>query len=85
MRIWRDVRTYRLRTIRRPNSGTLKEETNRVWRLSLPLTEGIHEFLQLRSPLNLEEHLIIVVGHFDIQVLCCTEIFWFTATGAAVV
>jgi hypothetical protein len=51
----------------------------------LPLTEGIHKLLQLSSTLDLEENLIVIVGHLDIQVLCCTGIFWFTAAGAAVV
>ncbi len=52
----------------------------------MPLAEGIHEFLELCGSLDLEKHLVIVVGHLDVQVFCCPWIFRFaTAARAAVV
>ena len=51
----------------------------------MPLTEGIHEFLELGGSFDLEEDLIIIVGHLDIQVLCCPGVFWLTAARTAVV
>lgn len=36
--------------------------------LSLAVAEGIHQFLQLRSPLDLEEDFVVVVSDFDVEV-----------------
>jgi len=51
------------------DSGTIKEETDGVWRLALPLAKSIHELLQSGCALDLEEHLVVVVRDFDVQVL----------------
>lgn len=61
-----DGSTYCLGTICRANSSAFEEEPNRIWGLALPLTESVHKLLQLGSTLDLEEHLIIVVGNFDV-------------------
>lgn len=37
--------------------------------LALSLAEGIHKFLQLRTPLDLEEDFIIVISNLDVEVL----------------
>ncbi len=52
----------------------------------MPLTESIHELLELGGTLDLEEDLVVVVSHLDVQVLCGAGVFrlaW--ATGAAVI
>jgi len=49
-------------TIRRLNTTSVEEKSDRIGRLSLSLAEGIHKLLQLSGPLDLEEHLVVVVG-----------------------
>lgn len=62
-------RTYSVRRVLRSHSGAVKKETDGGGLLSLPFTEGIHEFLQLSRPLDLEENLIVVIGDLDVEVL----------------
>jgi hypothetical protein len=61
--------TYLIRAVRRLDSASVKEESNRVRRLALSVTEGIHQFLELCRPLDLEEYFVVVVGDFDVEVL----------------
>lgn len=35
----------------------------------MTLTERIHQLLELRRTLNLEEYFVVVIGHFNIEVL----------------
>lgn len=37
--------------------------------LALALAEGIHQLLELRGALDLEEDLVVVVGNLDVEVL----------------
>lgn len=62
------VITYTLRIIRRVDSLPIKEEATRPKFLALPLAERVHELFQLCTALDLEEHLVVPVCHFDIQV-----------------
>ncbi len=62
-------RTYSVRRVLRSHSGAVKKETDGGGLLSLPFTEGIHEFLQLSRPLDLEENLIVVISDLDVEVL----------------
>lgn len=61
--------THRFGVVRRVDALTIEEEADAGRRLALALTESIHELFQLGSPLDLEEDLIVVVGHLDVQVL----------------
>lgn len=63
-----DVITYTLRIVRSVDSLPIKEEATRPEFLALPLTERVHELFQLCTALDLEEHLVVPVCHFDIQV-----------------
>jgi len=47
----------------------VEQESDRVWGLALSLAEGIHQLLQRRGPLDLEEYLVVVIGDLDVQVL----------------
>ena len=47
----------------------LEEEPDRGGRLALALAEGRHELLELGAALDLEEDLVVVVGHLDVEVL----------------
>ena len=51
------------------NTHSLEQESNRGCSLALTLTERIHELLQVGSSLDLEEHLIVAICHFDVQML----------------
>ena len=61
--------TYRLWVVCRLHTLAVKEETHTRNVLALAITERIHEFLELGSPLDLEEHLVVVIRHLDIKVL----------------
>lgn len=61
--------TYRVWSVCRLNTLTLKEEADGVQRLALPLAERSHQLLELRRTLDLEENLVIVVRDLDIQML----------------
>lgn len=59
---------YSLRRVIWPDPCAIKEKTNSRWLLALSLAEGIHKFLQLRTPLDLEKDLVVVICHLDIKV-----------------
>ena len=61
--------THPLGVVGRVDSGAVEEEAHAGEGLSLTLTEGIHELLQLGCALDLEEHLVVVVGDLDVEVL----------------
>lgn len=63
--------TYCIRTVSRLYSIPIKQESDGIRRFALTLAEGIHQLLQRRRPLDLEEDLIIVIRHLDIQVFRC--------------
>lgn len=61
--------THHLRVVCGVDSGAIEEEAHAGGRLALTLTEGVHELLELSGTLDLEEHLVVVVGDLDVQVL----------------
>ena len=58
-------------------STAWEQESDRVGSLALPLAERIHQFLQRRCPLDLEEHLVVVICNLDVEVLADGLSFWF--------
>lgn len=60
------VGTYGVRRVFGAHTGTIEQEPNSRHLLPLPFTEGIHELLQLRGPLDLEEHFVVVIGNLDV-------------------
>lgn len=61
--------TYGVWRIFWAHSRAVEQKTDGGRLLSLALTEGIHEFFQLRRALDLEKDLIMIVGDLDVQVL----------------
>jgi len=59
----------RFRVVAGVDSGAVEEEAHAGEGLALTLAEGVHELLQLGGALDLEEDLVVVVGHLDVQVL----------------
>ena len=59
--------TYSVRSIRRLNTDAVKQEADSACLLALTIAEGIHELLELRSALYLEENLIVVVRDLDVE------------------
>jgi hypothetical protein len=53
----------------------VKEEPNAANVLALTVAEGVHEFAESRRALDLEEHLVVVVGDLDVQMLTLA-LFW---------
>jgi len=53
----------------RLNTAAVEEETNGSGSFALSLAEGIHQFLQSSSPLDLEEDLVVVVGNLNVEML----------------
>lgn len=76
--------TYAIRSICALHTGSLKEESNRARGLALTLAERAHELLELGGSLDLEEDLVVVIRHFDIQVLGVTGSLLALGGGAAV-
>jgi len=67
--------TYSIWAIGRLDTGTIKEESNRLSRFPLALTEGIHELLELGGALDLEEDLVVIVCDFNVEVLADLGLF----------
>lgn len=61
--------THHLGVVGRVDSGAVEEEADASEGLALTLAEGVHELLQLGCALDLEEDLVVVVGHLDVEVL----------------
>lgn len=61
--------THHLGVVRRVHSRAVEKEANAGEGLALALAEGVHELLELGGALDLEEHLVVVVGDLDVQVL----------------
>ena len=81
-----NVCTYSVRAIRRLHSAAVEQETDRVRSLALPLAERVHQFLEGCCPLDLEEHLVIVIRDFDIEMLADGLSFWLLrGSGASVI
>lgn len=76
--------TYRLGRVCALHTGTLEEESDRVQSLALALAEGTHEFLQLGGSLDLEEHLVVVVGDLDVKVFAIGRRLLSLSRGASV-
>lgn len=51
------------------DSHALEQEPHAAGRFALPIAECIHQLFQLRRSLDLEEDFVVVVRHFDVQVL----------------
>ena len=77
--------SYCVWTIRRLNTTSVEEKSDRIGRLSLSLAEGIHKLLQLSGPLDLEEHLVVVVGDLDIEMLAGTSFWLLLGTRTAII
>ena len=61
--------THHLGVVGRVDSGAVEKEADASEGLSLTLAKGVHELLQLGCALDLEEDLVVVVGHLDVEVL----------------
>lgn len=64
------IKTYSFRRVRGLDTRTLEQESARGDGLALAFAEGSHELLELGGPLDLEEHLVVVIGDLDVEVLC---------------
>lgn len=42
----------------------------------MPLAESVHELLELSGTLDLEEDLIVVIRHFDVEMLGGSRLLW---------
>lgn len=60
--------THQFGIIRGIHPLPIKQEPTALQRLALALAEGIHQLLQLRCALDLEEDFVVVVRHFDVEV-----------------
>jgi len=58
------------------DATAIEQETDGSGSLALSLAEGIHQFLESRCPLDLEEDFIVVIRDFDIQMLIDSLTFW---------
>lgn len=60
--------TYSIGGVSRLDALALEEEPDRAQSLALALAEGAHELLELGGLLDLEEDLVVVIGHLDVEV-----------------
>ena len=61
--------TYRFRTIGRIYPRPVEQKADSGDLLALTIAESIHELGELSRPLDLEENLVVVVGHLDVEML----------------
>jgi hypothetical protein len=64
---------YRIRAISILHTTTIEEEADGAASLALSITEGIHQLLEGRRALDLEEDLIVIIGDFDVESIF---LFW---------
>lgn len=64
-----DDGTYSVRGVLGANASSVKEEADSRGLFSLTVAERVHELLQLRRALDLEEDLVVVICHFNVQML----------------
>jgi len=73
-------------TVGRLNTAAIEEESDRGGRLALSFAKSVHELLQSRGTLDLEEDFIVVVGDLNIEMLALTSTFRLLGrTGASVI
>lgn len=61
--------TYRVWGILRANSRAIEQEADCRHLLALALAKCVHQLFQLRRALDLEEDLVVVIGHLDVEVV----------------
>ena len=64
----RPQKTYRVGGVGRRHTGAVEQEADGGGHLALSVAEGVHELLERRRALDLEEHLVVVVGDLDVEV-----------------
>ena len=78
--------SYRFWTVGGLHTATVKEESDRGGSFALSFAEGIHQLLEGGRPLDLEEDFVVVVGHFDVEMLAlASSLGLFRGTWASVV
>lgn len=80
-----DGSRYSLRAICWLDTTSIEQEPDGGSSLALTLTEGIHQLLQLSGPLDLEEHLVVVICNLDVQVLAGATLGLLGRTWAAII
>lgn len=76
--------SHSVRAIGRLNTTAVEEESDRVGRFALSLAEGVHQFLQSGCALDLEEHLVVVIGDFDVEMFGRSSAFRLSVGRAAI-
>lgn len=61
--------THRIWIICRLHTLSVEEEAHTLRGLALPIAKRIHQLLQLGSAFDLEEHLVVIIRNFDIEML----------------
>ena len=61
--------THRLWTITGLNTSSIEQKADVGQRLTLTLTECVHKLRELSCALYFEEDFIVIVCHFDVEVL----------------
>jgi hypothetical protein len=51
----------------RSNLLSVVQEASRARILSLPVTKRLHEFLEFRAALDFEEHFVVRICNFDVE------------------
>jgi hypothetical protein len=66
--------TYRIWVVLRSYALAIEEESYTLDVLSLAVAEGVHELSEGGGALDLEEHLVVVIGNLDVQVLALATV-----------
>lgn len=74
---------YRIGTVGRLDAAAIEQEANLVRSLALPLTESIHQLLQRGSALDLEEDLVVVIRHLNVEMLALSGALRFLLSARA--
>lgn len=61
--------TYLLWSIALHDLVTIEQESNRARVLALTIAESAHQLVEFGGSLDLEEHLVVAIGDFDVEVL----------------
>lgn len=69
--------THRIWVVGWPNARALEQESHARDVLALTVAESVHELAKLGGALDLEEHLVVVIGDLDVQVLRRTSLLGF--------
>jgi hypothetical protein len=79
------IAAYLVRSVCIIDLDTVEEEADSAAILALTLAESAHQLVQFGRPLDLEEHLVVVISDLDVEVFAASVLLLSAVGGLLVV